>query len=216
MPLKFQTLFEACVESVEEAREAAARGADRVELCVDLAYDGCTPPLPLLAACSAGLAIPVIAMVRPRRGSFVYSPEEIAGMCGAMDALAVGGAAGFATGALTAEDDIDRAGTARLVASAGSLPVTFHRAVDRVSDLTGALETLVDLGVRRVLTSGGGTSAVAGLDMLQRLVEAAAGRIEVVAAGGVRPSNVHAVIAASGAPAVHARWSGWRHAPAGP
>lgn len=205
-------LFEACVESVEEAREAEARGADRVELCIDLVHDGCTPLASLVAECSAAVAIPVIAMVRPRTGDFVYSAGELASMCGAMRELAASGAKGFATGALTEAGMIDESAMARLVEAAGDLPVTFHRAFDFVVDLESALDTLVRLGVRRVLTSGGAATVIEGLDVLRRLVERASGNIEIVVAGSVRPFNVERVVSASGAPAVHARWTGWRSA----
>lgn len=205
-------LFEACVESVEEAREAAAWGADRIELCIDLAQDGCTPPLSLAAECSSAAGIPVIAMVRPRPGNFVYSSSEIDAMCDAMGDLAARGAAGFATGALHHDDRLDISATARLIAAAGTLPVTFHRAFDRVPNVDDGLEALVGLGVRRVLTSGVAVSAVDGIDALRRLADRAAGRIEVVAAGGIRPFNVDRIVASAGVPAVHARWTGWRQA----
>ena len=205
-------LFEACVESMEEARESAAWGADRVELCIDLVHDGCTPPLSLAAECSAAASIPFIAMVRPRPGNFVYSRAEIDAMCEAMRELAARGAAGFATGALSHNDGLDLSATARLVAAAGTLPVTFHRAFDRIPSVDDGLEELVGVGVRRVLTSGGALSAVAGTDTLRRLADRAAGRIEVVAAGGIRPFNVDHILAATGVPAVHARWTGWRQA----
>lgn len=205
-------LFEACVESVVEAREAAAWGADRVELCIDLAHDGCTPPLSLAAECSAAVGIPVIAMVRPRPGNFVYSSADIDAMCGAMCDLGARGVGGFATGALERDGGIDLSATARLVAAAGTLPVTFHRAFDRVPNVEDGLEALVGLGVRRVLTSGAAVSAVAGIDTLRRLADRAPGRIEVVAAGAIRPFNVDRVVAATGVPAVHARWTGWRQA----
>lgn len=200
------------MESVEEAREAASWGADRVELCIDLAHDGCTPPLSLAAECSAAVGIPMIVMVRPRPGNFVYSSAEIDAMCGAMRDLAARGAAGFATGALNHDDRLDLSATARLIAAAGTLPVTFHRAFDRVPNVDDGLEALVGLGVRRVLTSGAAVSALAGIDALRRLADRAAERIELVAAGGIRPFNVDRVVAATGVPAVHARWTGWRQA----
>ena len=203
------SLFEACVDSLEEVREAAAWGADRVELCIDLAHDGCTPPLPLVAACSA-VGIPVVAMVRPRPGEFTYSPAEVEAMCAAMRDLAASGASGFATGALLARGGVDVAATERLVGAAGALPITFHRAFDRLGDLDRALERLIELGVRRVLTSGAQPTATRGIDALRRLTDRAAGRIEVIAAGTIRPSNLDRIVAATNVPAVHARWSAWR------
>ena len=204
--------FEACVESVEETREAAAWGAARVELCVDLEHDGCTPTPSLVAECSAAVDIPVIAMVRSRPGAFVYTHAEIDAMCGVMRDLADRGAAGFATGALRDDGTIDREATERLVDAADGLPVTFHRAFDRIPDPEEGLGALIALGARRVLTSGGGRTAEEGIDALRRLVEQADGRIEVVAAGAIRPDNVERVVEATGVPAVHARWTGWRQA----
>lgn len=203
-------LFEACVESLAETREAAARGAGRVELCVDLAHDGCTPPRSLVAECTAAVGIPVIAMVRPRAGDFAYSDAEIATMCASMRDLAARGVSGFATGALDHDGRIDVAAIERLMAAAGEIPVTFHRAFDQLGNIDEALETLVDLGVRRVLTSGGAVSATEGVDALRRLVNRAVERIEVIAAGGIRPFNVESIVTRTNVPAVHARWSGWR------
>lgn len=203
------TVFEACVESLDEARGAAACGADRVELCIDLAHDGCTPPLSLVTGCVA-LGIPVIAMVRPRPGDFTYARAEIDAMCDSVRALGACGASGFATGALTGDGGIDRAATRRLVTAAGDRPVTFHRAFDRLGNPDDALDTLIGLGVRRVLTSGSATSAANGVATLRRLVSRAAGRIEVIAAGGIRPSNVEHIVTVTNVPAVHARWSAWQ------
>lgn len=131
-------------------------------------------------------------------------------MCAAMRDLAASGASGFATGALLARGGVDVAATERLVGAAGERPVTFHRAFDQVADLDQALDRLIALGVRRVLTSGGRPSAMMGADALRRLTERAAGRIEVIAAGSVRPFNVDRIVAATSAPAVHARWGRWR------
>ena len=198
------------MESLGETREAAARGADRVELCIDLARDGCTPPLSLVSACCT-VGLPVVAMVRPRPGQFSYRRAEIAAMCDSVRDLVAAGASGVATGAL-AGSRIDLAATSRLVAAAGAVPVTFHRAFDALGDLDAGLDALIAHGVRRVLTAGGAPSAMDGLRTLRRLVDRAAGRIEIVAAGGVRPHTVARILDETGAPAVHARWTGWRNA----
>lgn len=205
------TIFEACIESLDEGRAAAAWGADRVELCIDLAHDGCTPPLSLVAECVA-LGIPVVAMVRPRAGVFTYSRDEIDVMCDSVRALGECGASGFATGALTGDGGIDLTAISRLVRAAGDRPLTFHRAFDQLGNFDDALDMLIELGVRRVLTSGGATCAGDGVATLGRLVSRAEGRIEVIAAGGIRPSNVEHVVAGAHVPAVHARWSAWTRA----
>lgn len=70
-------LVEACVESLESARQAAAAGAGRLELCANLAEGGTTPSLELLAAVREQLAIPLQLMIRPRGGDFRYSEAEL-------------------------------------------------------------------------------------------------------------------------------------------
>ncbi len=131
-------------------------------------------------------------------------------MCGVMLDLADRGVSGFATGALLGDGGLDVAAIEQLVRTAGALPVTVHRAFDHLGNLDAGLDLLIELGVRRVLTSGGQPSALMGVDALRRLTDRAAGRIEVIAAGTIRPFNVDRIVAATNAPAVHARWCGWQ------
>lgn len=197
-------LFEACVESVPEAVAAERGGAGRIELCVDLAVDGTTPPAEMIAEACRALRIPVMVLIRPRGGDFRYSSSEIHAMLDSIERAKELGAAGVVVGALDAEGGVDRAAMARLVAAARPMSVTFHRAFDVVPDRAAALETLVTLGVNRVLTSGGAPSAEAGTPELKRLVERAAGRIGILAGGRVRPDNVAAIVKATGVHEVHA------------
>ena len=197
-------LVEACVESVEEARAAEAGGAARVELCVGLAEQGITPPDTLLADCLRSLTIPVCAMVRPRGGSFVYTAAEVAMMREQIRRARARGARGIVTGCLTEDGTVDTESTHALVDAAGPLPVTYHRAFDLTRDWSEALEALIALGIDRVLTSGGAATAVEGADEIAKLVRQAAGRISVMAGGGIRAHNVGAVVARSGVTEVHA------------
>jgi copper homeostasis protein len=198
-------ILEACVETLEEARAAEAGGAERVELCANLAEDGTTADEGLLRESIGTLAIPVFAMVRPRPGSFVYSAGELAVMQAQVARARDLGARGIVTGVLTSASEVDVPAMRVLIAAAGSLPVTFHRAFDRVGDRSRALEMSIDLGVSRVLTSGGAATAVDGAAEIRRLVEQAAGRITIVAGGGVRAHNVDTLIAMTGVAEVHAR-----------
>lgn len=115
------------------------------------------------------------------------------------------GAGMIVMGVLTDANAIDISAARELVACAGALPVTFHRAFDCVDDQLAALDSLVDLGIARVLTSGGAPTALDGADNLHRLVTHAAGRIVVMAGGRVRPNNARALVARSGVLEVHAR-----------
>lgn len=201
-------ILEACVETLEDARGAEAGGASRVELCANLAEDGTTADEALLAETVAALTIPVFAMVRPRAGSFVYTSGELAAMETQVARARTLGARGIVTGALTSSSAIDGAAMRLLIAAAGPLPLTFHRAFDRIADRSAALETLVDLGVSRVLTSGAAATALDGAAEIRRLVDQAAGRIAIVAGGGVRAHIVENLVAMTGVSEVHARLGG--------
>lgn len=200
-------LFEACVESVAEAIAAERGGAGRVELCVDLRVDGTTPPAEMVRDACRALTIPVMVLVRPRAGDFRYSAAEVIGMIADIEAARANGAAGVVVGVLDADGAIDRTAMARLIAAARPMSVTFHRAFDVVPDRAAALETLVSLGVDRVLTSGGAASAEEGIQELKRLVGQAAGRIGILAGGRIRAGNAAAIVRATGVNEIHAHTS---------
>jgi copper homeostasis protein len=199
-----QPLIEVCVDRLEALREAQHGDADRIELCSRLDLDGLSPVPELLDAALADARIPVVAMVRPRPGPFQVSPEDLELMQSELRALRGRGLAGVVLGAITDDGRVDRPAMRRLMAAAGDLPVVFHRAFDRCADLPRALEELIDLGVRRVLTSGGAPSAWEGRAALRALVERAAGRIEILAGGGVRDHVLADLLAATGVEQVHA------------
>lgn len=200
-------LFEACVESVAEAVAAERGGAGRVELCVDLAVDGTTPPAEMIRDARRALTIPVMVLVRPRAGDFHYSAAEVTGMIADIERARANGAAGLVIGALDADGAVDRAVMARFLAAARPMSVTFHRAFDVVPDRAAALETLISLGVDRVLTSGGAPSAEEGVRELRHLVEEAAGRIVILAGGRIRFGNAAAIVQATGVREIHAHTS---------
>ena len=198
-------LVEACVDSLESAQAAERGGAARLELCANLAVGGTTPSAKLVTSVRAGVAIPVFAMVRPRSGGFVYSDAEIATMLADIDRLRVAGAHGVVIGALTVEGAVNSRAVRALVQTSRPLPVTFHKAFDAIEDQPAALERLVDAGVQRILTSGGQPSALDGKARIAELIRQANGRIVVMPGGGVRASNVVAIVRATGAREVHAR-----------
>ena len=196
-------LLEVCVDTAAGAAAAQAGGAKRLELCSRLEVGGLTPARELVDAVVAEARVPVHVMVRPRAGDFVFAADEIETMRAQIDDLKERGAAGFALGALTKDDLVDRERTARLVERARPLPVTFHRAFDVVPDPYEALETLIELGIERVLTSGGAPTAVDGIDVLGRLIDQAGGRIIVMPGGGVRAENVESLVLETGATELH-------------
>jgi copper homeostasis protein len=198
-------LVEAAIETLDSAVAAERAGADRVELCANLDDGGTTPGAELIRAAKTRVAIPVFVLVRPRPGGFVYSTGDVRVMQRDIAVARSEGADGIVTGALDDEGGIDIAATRSLIDAANGLPVTFHRAFDAPSDLSTALEILIDAGVARVLTSGGARSALEGAATIARLVNQANGRIIIVAGGGIREHNVREVIARTGVTEIHAR-----------
>lgn len=176
-----------------------------MELCRRLDVGGLTPGLADIVAARSVLSIPLHVLIRPREGTFVCSAAELEQMVAEIGAARAAGADGVVIGALTAGGAIDRPAMQRLVETARPLSVTFHRAFDEIADQPTALAGLMSLGVDRVLTAGRMSTALAGAAQLRRLVEAAAGRIVVMAGGSVRPENVLELVRLSGVTEVHAR-----------
>ena len=197
-------LLEACVERPAEAEAAERGGAARLELCARLDLGGSTPGDALVAEVRGRVRIPVFVMVRPRGGDFVYTEREADIMLTDVVRLRELGASGIVTGALTADHRIDMALLSRLVAAADPLPVTFHRAFDLLRD-DDAVRQLIDCGVRRILTSGGGDRAIDAADAIRATVERAAGRIGVIACGGVSADHATRLVALTGVRELHAR-----------
>jgi len=201
-------LLEICVDDLVALRLAAAGGADRIELCAALDVGGLSPGDEMSRAARAATEVPLVAMVRPRAGGFRYDAAELARMEVEVELARGAGLDGVVLGALTERGELDLPALRRLVAAAGELPVTFHRAFDETPDAEVALELLIELGVARVLTSGHAPTAAEGAGALAQLVELAAGRIVVMPGGGVRAANVRALCEATGAREVHSSAGG--------
>jgi copper homeostasis protein len=204
-------LVEICVDDVAGALAAEAEGADRIELCSALSEGGLTPSLGLAQTVLGRLRrIGVRIMIRPRGGNYVFSAEEVEVMLADIAAFrtlprAPGIVVGFVCGALTTSGAIDARVMSRLKAACRGAPMTFHKAFDVTRDLGAALDTLLGLGIRSVLTSGGSPTAEGGAETLRILVERSAGRVAIVAGGGVRAVNVRTLLERTGVPEVHLR-----------
>jgi copper homeostasis protein len=188
-------IYEICVDSVAGIRAAKAAGADRVELCGDLLEGGTTPSRGMIrqARTIAGIGLHVI--IRPRGGDFLFDEDELAIIQADIDTAKAEGADGVVIGLLTADGTIDAAPTRELIARARPLSVTFHRAFDMTPDPFAALETLVGLGVNRVLTSGQEASVLEGLPLIAELIRRAGDRIIIMPGGGITARNVARIVA---------------------
>jgi len=203
-----RVLIEAAVESLDDARAAVAGGAHRLELCADLDVGGTTPDRTLVASVIAEVRVPVVVMIRPRPGGYVYSPAELDRMRRDVALALVLGAAGVVLGALNDEGRVDVSAMRVLMGAAHGLPVTFHRAIDETPDVLAAIDALRALGVSRVLTSGGAPVALDGSVILAAMIERAGKALAVIAGGGVRSTNVVDLVRRTGVRAVHARCGG--------
>jgi len=183
-------IFEACVDTLEDALAAEQRGANRIELCSALDEDGLTPSQELTQQCIHQLSIPIMVMIRPRGGDFVYSEEEIRQMELDIDFFKQAKVAGVVFGLLTDQHFIDTENIERLVRRAQPLEVTFHKAIDYSFDTFKSFQELNTIdGITRVLTSGGRDTAWNGRLVIKAMNELPGRRIKIIAAGKILPEN---------------------------
>lgn len=194
---------EVCVEGLPGALAAEAGGAHRVELCAGLVEGGTTPSLGTLELVHNRVGIDCMVLIRPRGGDFLYAPDELDTILLDVRTARSIGVLGVATGALTPEGQVDTEAMKRILDAAGPLSVTFHRAFDMVRDPREALETLIGLGVDRVLTSGQERSVPEGQQLIRELVGQAGGRISIMPGGGVTAENVLGVVQATAVREIH-------------
>ena len=196
-------IYEICVDSVGGVRAAKAAGAHRVELCGDLLEGGTTPSRGMIRQARTVSGIGVQVIIRPRGGDFLFDDDEFAIMQADIDTAKAEDADGVVIGLLTAEGVVDAARARELIARARPLSVTFHRAFDMTRDPFEALETLIGLGVDRVLTSGQEVSVLEGLPLITELVRRAADRIIIMPGGGITKRNVDRIVAAAKPREIH-------------
>ncbi len=163
-------LLEICVDSLASARAAIAGGADRLELCSALLAGGLTPYEALLQQIRAESDIPIRCLMRPRPGDFLYTPEELAMLRSQILQLKAAGADGFVIGCLTPEGRLDSEAMQPLIEACGGKGITLHRAIDVSRDLEGTYMAAKNLGIDTVLTSGGASSCVQGMDTIAKLL----------------------------------------------
>jgi copper homeostasis protein len=203
MRLNGAYILEISVETVEAARAAERGGAQRIELCANLAVGGVTPSAELVQAVRGEIGIPVFSMIRPRGGDFVYSDAESESMQRDITAAERLGIDGVVLGILKSDRTVDVARTRQLVELARPLPVTFHRAFDEALDFPKALEDVIQTGATRLLTSGGSATASEGAAKLAELIQKAGDRIIILPGGGINPGNLLQIVEQTGAREFH-------------
>ena len=174
----------------ESAVIAAKAGADRIEFCAGFEVGGTTPSLHDYMELKKEITIPIFVMIRTRGGDFCYNNEEFQQMKEQLLEFKKVGADGFVFGILDQNDEVNEEQCKELIQFAKGKPCTFHRAFDRTKNLEKSLERLINCGFSTVLTSGGKSNVEEGKEMLQKLVEISAGRIDILCGGGLRSSNL--------------------------
>lgn len=195
--------LEVIAVTVDDAIAAERGGADRLELVDELALGGTTPKFEVIRDVKRAVSIPVFVMIRPRGGDFVYSQFEAETMVRQAKEARDVGADGIVVGALRANGTIDFDTVTRVAETAG-LPVTFHKAFDRLSPtaMVGGMQQLDGTPfVERILTSGGHADAFAGRHVIADLV----GRtgLSLMPGGGVTLHNAARLVADTGVHEIH-------------
>ncbi|HQV76591.1 MAG: hypothetical protein KBA60_04695 [Flavobacteriales bacterium] len=193
---------EVCVTSVEEAVAAQALGADSVEVCSWLACGGITPSSGLVDSIRVAVSIHVRVLIRTTPAGFVYTPAESRVLLTDAEVFG-GGALSLVTGALTASGDLDQTLMRSVKEVAPESEVTFHRAIDVALDPIRIVDQCLALGIDRVLTSGGRTSAMDGIAGIKAIMTRCNGQFQVAIGGGVNPKNVVELVERTGAQEVH-------------
>ena len=206
-----EAVIEICIEDAADATLATELGADRVELCRELWCGGLTPTDDQIEAairCAPPLGVRIL--VRDREEGFALTRTEVGSLTHDIRRLRTLTAdspvpVGFVVGSITAEKggQVDLEAAARFREAAGNAALIFHRAFDQVENQLGALEDLVAAGFDGVLTTGGEGAACPA--SLRELVDASAGRIKIIASGGIRDHNIAQVLEETGATEVHMR-----------
>lgn len=180
---------EAAVGNLREALWAQERGAERIELCENFAEEGTTPSYGTIKLCKKLLHIPVVVMIRPRGGDFVYDDAEFQVMLEDIRICRELGVDGISTGILKEDHTVDFEKMKRIDECRGELKVTFHKAIDETPDYAEAIKKLSEMGlIDRVLTSGQQETAVQGLEKLREIQNIKG--LEVVAAGRITKDNL--------------------------
>lgn len=203
-------IYEFCAENVTLLEKAMQAGARRIELCDNLAVGGTTPSYGVTKAAvelAANYDTTIMTMIRPRGGGFVYTDLEIAIMLEDIRLTAQAGSQGVVFGALTADKKLDKANLEKLIAASKGMEIVFHMAFDELSDedQLEAIDWLSQAGVTRILTRAGvsGDSLGKRFAHYHRILEHAAGKIEILPGGGIDLDNRQTFIDQLGVTQLH-------------
>jgi copper homeostasis protein len=206
-----ETLFiiEVATSDFTTTVSAVEGGADRIELCSNLAEGGTTPSYATIRKCRESFPnVELYPMIRPRGGDFLYTKDEFGIMLEDIKLCKELGCDGIVLGLLNMDGTIDIIRTEQLINSAYPLGVTFHRAFDRCLDPFTALEQLIEGGCERILTSGQQQTAPQGIELITQLNNASDGRIGIMPGSGIRKENIKMIAEKTGCTEFHSSLRG--------
>lgn len=178
-------VLECCVDSFESAMEAKIGGANRIELCSNLIIGGTTPDVYLLEVIKKQIDLRTHVLIRPRYGDFCYSDYEFEIMKKNIEMFRRAGADGVVLGILSPDGSMDMARMEQVVEIAKGMHITLHRAFDMCKEPMKVLEQAKSLGIHTILTSGQKNSCLEGKELIQELVVASNGQVDILIGGGV-------------------------------
>ncbi len=196
-------LLEVIAFNFESAVLAAGAGAHRIELCSNAAMGGTTPSYGLIKKCIEEIPTSCFPMIRPRGGDFRYSQADKSIMASDILICKELGCKGVVFGLLNEQNQIDLETMHHFMALAGEMEVSFHRAFDRVIEPLKAVEQIIALGCKRILSSGQQSTAAEGMHLLQACIGVAENRITIMPGSGIRSHNIASIVEQSGAKEVH-------------
>ena len=201
-------IIEIATSDFTTTKSAVEGGADRIELCANLAEGGTTPSFGTIKQCRESFEVSLFPIIRPRGGDFLYRKDEYEIMLQDVKLCKQLGCDGVVIGLLNMNGTIDIVRTAQLIEAAYPLGVTFHRAFDRCKEPFAALEQLIQIGCERILTSGQQPSVVDGVDLVAELNKVADERIMIMPGSGVRKENIKMLAEKTGCVEFHSSLRG--------
>jgi len=206
-------LIEIATSDFLTTKSAVEGGADRIELCANLAEGGTTPSYAHIKKCREAFDIALFPIIRPRGGDFLYTKDEFEIMKNDIKLCKELGCEGLVIGLLNMDGTIDMTRTSELIELAYPLEVTFHRAFDRCKDPFAALEELIEIGCHRILTSGQKPTVSEGVDLITELNKKADDRIIILPGSGVRKDNIKMLAEKTGCIEFHSSLRGKAKSP---
>jgi len=206
-------LIEIATSDFLTTKSAVEGGADRIELCANLAEGGTTPSYAHIKKCREVFDIALFPIIRPRGGDFLYTKDEFEIMKNDIKLCKELGCEGIVIGLLNMDGTIDMIRTSELIELAYPLEITFHRAFDRCKDPFAALEELIEIGCQRILTSGQKPTVSEGVDLIAELNKKADDRIIILPGSGVRKDNIKMLLEKTGCIEFHSSLRGKARSP---